>query len=228
MEIVEKVTAAEKSKRTKYSAILLAIVLAFLFIVPAFPLGIHNILYSTLLTMIMIFAALSMDRARKNAFIFAALTIVVEWVAYFLELPIILNLSQAMLFLFFILIVIGQIIQVAITKKVTARVIVESITGYLLMGIVFSLIIMIMARNVSAAYSFGGVVREAGVKGWQMSEFIYYGFTTYTTLGYGDIVPLLPVSRSIAVLASVTGQIYLTVIIAMLVGKFLGNRQEGR
>ena len=225
--MVEKVTAAEQSKRSKYSTILLALVLAFLFIVPALPPGTHKVVYNTMLTVILVFAAVSMDRARKKMFIIAILAIAFEWVAYFLDLPVILSLSQTVLFLFFIRIVIGLIIQVAITKKVTARVIVESITGYLLMGIVFSLIIMVLARNVSAAYSFGGVVREAGVQGWQLSEFIYYGFTTYTTLGYGDIVPLLPFSRSIAVMASVTGQIYLTVIIAMLVGKFLSNRQEG-
>ncbi len=224
--MVEKVTASEQSKRSKYSTILLALVLTFLFIVPALPLGTHKVVYNTLLTVILIFAAFSMDRARKKMFFIAVLAIAFEWVAYFLDLPVILSLSQTVLFLFFILIVVGMIIQIATTRRVTARVIVESITGYLLMGIVFSMIIVVVARNVSAAYSFGGVVREAGVQGWQMSEFIYYGFITYTTLGYGDIVPLLPLSRSIAVLASVTGQIYLTVIIAMLVGKFLSNRQE--
>lgn len=225
--MVETVTARELSKRSRYSMVLLALVLAFLFIVPALPSGTHRFVYNLLLTVILVFAVLSMDRARKRMSIVAALAFVFSWIAYFLDLPVILSLSQTFLFLYFILIVIGLILQVATTGSVTPRVIVESITGYLLMGIVFSMIMMVVARNAPGAYSFGGVASETSVQGWRMNEYIYYGFVTYTTLGYGDIVPLQPVSRSISVLAGVTGQIYLTVIIAMLVGKFLSHRRKG-
>ncbi len=222
----EKITAAEQSKRSRYSMILLVVVLMFLFIVPALPPGSHKLAYNSLLTVILVSAALAMDRARKKMFIVAVGAIVLEWTAYVLELPVILTLSQTVLLLYFILVVIGLIIQVAITRKVTGRVIVESITGYLLMGIVFSMIIMVINRNFPAAYSIGGKIGVATDPGWQLSESIYYGFVTFTTLGYGDIVPLTPFTRSLSVLASVTGQIYLTVIIAMLVGKFLSGRQE--
>jgi voltage-gated potassium channel Kch len=156
-------------------------------------------------------------------FIIALSAIVAEWLSYILDMPAGMTIFQTILFLYFILIVISLITQVATTSRVTARVIVESISGYLLMGIVFSLIIGIVARNADSAYSFG---RTASVSEG-LSDYVYYGFVTFTTLGYGDVVPLIPVSKSIAVLASVTGQIYLTVIIAMLVGKFLSNRQEG-
>ena len=226
--MTERITAEEQSKRSGLSTTLLGLVLAFLFIVPALPLGSHKLVYNTLLTIILIFAALSMDRERKKMFFVAVVAIIFEWIAYFLDLSVILTLSQIVLFLYFILVVIGLILQVAITKKVTARVIVESITGYLLMGIVFSMIIMVIYRNSPASYSMGGAVGSAADPGWQLSESIYYGFVTFTTLGYGDIVPLTPFTRSLSILASVTGQIYLTVIIAMLVGKFLSNRQEGR
>jgi len=224
--MVERITAAEQSKRSRSSTILLVVVLVFLFVVPALPAGAHQIAFNILLTGILIFAALSMDRSRKKMFIVAIAAILFEWLAYFLKMPVLLSLSQTVLFLYFILIVIGLIIQVVSTARVTPRVIVESITGYLLMGIVYSLVIMILARNIPAAYSFGGVVTEAGIKGWQLSEYIYYGFVTYTTLGYGDVVPLVPVSRSISVMASVTGQLYLAVLVAMLVGKFLSGKQE--
>jgi voltage-gated potassium channel len=219
----ERITAGERSKRSIYGVILLLIILAFVFVVPAFPIGAHPVLYNILLTGILVFAALSVDRARKRMFIIALSAIMVEWLAYILEMPAVMTISQTILFLYFILIVISLITQVATTRRVTARVIVESISGYLLMGIVFSLIIGIVARNNSSAYSFGGAV--SGPEG--LSDFVYYGFITFTTVGYGDIVPLTPVSKSIAVLSSVTGQIYLTVIIAMLVGKFLSGRQDG-
>lgn len=222
----DRITTAEQSKRSKFSMILLVMVLVFLFIVPVLPVRAHQIVFNTLLTGILISAAGAMDRERKRMFIIAIAAILFEWLTYFLKMPVLISLSQTVLFLYFLLIVIGLIVQVATTAKVTARVIVESITGYLLLGIVYSLIIMVVARNIPAAYAFGGVVTEIGVKGWQLSDYLYYGFVTFTTLGYGDVVPLVPAAKSISVLASVTGQLYLAVLVAMLVGKFLSGRQE--
>jgi hypothetical protein len=41
---------------------------------------------------------------------------------------------------------------------------------------------------------------------------------TLTTVGYGDIVPRSAMARTMAMLEAVMGQIYLTVLIARLVG----------
>ncbi|MEM1281966.1 MAG: potassium channel family protein [Chlamydiota bacterium] len=46
------------------------------------------------------------------------------------------------------------------------------------------------------------------------SDFIYYSFTTLTTLGYGDITPLHPAARSLAILEAITGVIFVPVIIS--------------
>jgi hypothetical protein len=46
----------------------------------------------------------------------------------------------------------------------------------------------------------------------------YFSFMTLTTVGYGDIVPHSPVARTVAGLEAITGQIYLTVLVARLVG----------
>jgi hypothetical protein len=209
------------------SSVLLSLVLIMLFVVPAFPIGMHKLLYNSVLTLILIFAALSMGNRRRAMFVIALAVIVIEWIAHSLDMSLLQSISQTALFLYFMLVVVGLIFQVATTRSVTQRVIVESITGYLLMGIVFSLVITVIARNIPEAYSVGGEVRGTGVSAHQLNEYIYYGFTNYTTLGYGDIVPLRPFSRAVSTLASVTGQIYLTVIIATLVGKFLSGKNEG-
>ena len=53
-------------------------------------------------------------------------------------------------------------------------------------------------------------------------DYAYFTFVTMTTLGYGDVTPQVPYARSIAVLISTAGQMYVAVIIAMLVGKYAG------
>ena len=56
------------------------------------------------------------------------------------------------------------------------------------------------------------------------SAFIYFGFVTLTTLGYGDITPALPLARSLATFTTLVGQLYLVIIMAFIIGKFLNTK----
>jgi voltage-gated potassium channel len=49
-------------------------------------------------------------------------------------------------------------------------------------------------------------------------EMRYFSFMTLPTVGYGDSVPHSSATRTFAALEAVIGQIYLTVLIARLVG----------
>ena len=49
-------------------------------------------------------------------------------------------------------------------------------------------------------------------------ELRYFSFMTLTTVGYGDIVPHSTAARTLAALEAIVGQIYLTVLVARLVG----------
>jgi hypothetical protein len=46
---------------------------------------------------------------------------------------------------------------------------------------------------------------------------LYFSFTTLTSTGFGDILPVNPVARSMANLESVIGQLYLAILLARLV-----------
>ena len=48
-------------------------------------------------------------------------------------------------------------------------------------------------------------------------DWVYYSYVTLTTVGYGDITPVLPTARMLAVGEALTGQLYLAVLIARLV-----------
>ncbi|MEM6521441.1 MAG: ion channel, partial [Cyanobacteria bacterium P01_C01_bin.70] len=52
----------------------------------------------------------------------------------------------------------------------------------------------------------------------------HFSFTTLTTLGYGDIIPVSEVALVLANLEAIIGQIYPAVFIAVLVGGYLGHR----
>jgi hypothetical protein len=56
----------------------------------------------------------------------------------------------------------------------------------------------------------------------------YFSVVTLTTVGYGDIVPVSPVARSLATLEALTGQLFPAVLLARLVSLELYHRQQRR
>ena len=68
-----------------------------------------------------------------------------------------------------------------------------------------------------------GAASEAPVS----QTWIYYSFVTLTTMGYGDITPVHPVARSLAILEAVTGQLYLAITLARLVALHIKSGEQG-
>ena len=59
-----------------------------------------------------------------------------------------------------------------------------------------------------------------------MGVFLYFSFVTLSTLGYGDISPAIEITRSLAILEAMAGQIYLVVVVAWLVGMKIAQDLE--
>jgi hypothetical protein len=62
----------------------------------------------------------------------------------------------------------------------------------------------------------------------QIAVMLYFSFTTLTTTGFGDIVPVNPFARSLATLEAIVGQLYLVTTVARLVTLELEDRRRGR
>jgi hypothetical protein len=57
-------------------------------------------------------------------------------------------------------------------------------------------------------------------------RWLYYSFVTLTTVGYGDITPVGPLARSLAILEALTGQLYPAILLARLVALEVGSRKD--
>jgi hypothetical protein len=55
---------------------------------------------------------------------------------------------------------------------------------------------------------------------------LYFSFSTLTTVGYGDIVPLYPLARNFANLEAVIGQLYPATLLARLVSLEIEHRRR--
>ena len=61
------------------------------------------------------------------------------------------------------------------------------------------------------------------------ANLIYFSFVTLTSTGYGDIVPMHPIARSLANLEAIIGQLYPATLLARLVTLELeGRGSRGR
>jgi uncharacterized membrane protein len=129
-------------------------------------------------------------------------------------------------FLFLVAIVVLMIRHIARSRNVTPTIILSSINGYLLLGVLSAVLLAIsdvvhrqLFGSGSPAILFPGEIVP------QFNDYMYFSFVTLTTLGFGDVTPQAHLARSIVVLIAVTGQLYMTILIAMLVGKFLSRSQ---
>ena len=103
-------------------------------------------------------------------------------------------------------------------SHVSTELIAGAIAVYLLLGVLFASLFGVL--HTLDAGSFSGVVEGSGSPA---ARFYYFSMVTLTTLGYGDIVPLKDTARGLSTLEAFLGQVYLTVIVARLVGMHISD-----
>ncbi len=177
----------------------------------------------------MIFISGVMIRGGGNSsFVYLALTaFMMEWISGILSWEVISIISKFLNSIFFLIVIFSLFHKMTTAKVVTAKVIMSSISGYLLLGIIYSLLIAAIVQRDAGAFNFAKGVSNHGDPAYYLSSALYFGFVTLATVGYGDIVPLKPYTRSLATLISVSGQLYIATIIGILIGKYAsGNKSD--
>lgn len=208
------------------SGILLTLVACTVFIVPVFPQDTLHYLYPACFTGIFLIAAMSLQKNRKYSTAAAVTLVIVVWISIFAKIPALTIIARIIQFLFFFFLVGRLVMQIANTASVTGKVILDSIIGYLLMGLAFSTMVILVSFISPGSYNFHTLDLSDSQKFAPLSDYFYYTFITYTTTGYGDFLPHSPLAKSLAMLIGVTGQLYVAIIIAMLVGKYATTRYK--
>ncbi len=135
--------------------------------------------------------------------------------------------TQAMGLLFFGVVAYELLVDILSKEsRVDANLIAGAVAVYLLIGVCFSFIYDLMFSLDPG--SFRGIAENAPAH----PTFTYFSFVTITTLGYGDITPLTRIGGAFATLEAIIGQLYLTVLVARLVGMHISqgpqHQESGR
>jgi len=206
--------------KARHNIILLVLNFIYIFVLSLFAdFNNINFVYYTCISLIYFASVLVIKDESRYYFYFPAVMIILTWITEFLNFPLLSDITGIISTIFFFGIIVLLITRVAKSKRVTIVEFLESINIYMLLGIAASILFGFLYRIKPEAFSAstGNFSSQA--------DFIYFSFVTITTLGYGDILPVSHLARSLAIMFSVTGQLYLTMIIAMLVGKYLSVNQ---
>ena len=124
------------------------------------------------------------------------------------------ELSGLMTFALFAAVVVAQVYRAG---PVTFHRIQGAVAVYLLLGLTWASAYALLQDLSPGAFT--GNFDSTLPQTW-----IYYSFITLTTTGYGDISPVHPVARSLAIAEAVAGQLYIAITLARLVSLYVSMR----
>jgi hypothetical protein len=102
--------------------------------------------------------------------------------------------------------------------QVSAQTILGAVAVYLFIGECFAYL-----------FQFIGILRApffTTLAAPRLTDYLFFSFTTMTTVGYGNLVPAGEVGQAFAMLEALTGQIYLVVVVARLVSIWAPRNEQ--
>ena len=220
----------------RHSALLLALITAFVVRPLIGDTGAGFLLFSIALVVLLLVAlyninvdelvgerGLLLTQARHRRFLgwILALAAGLDRIAtIFVHNPMLYMAGTISWLLFVVFIAGSQLRSVLRQREVTGETICMAVSVYLLFGLAWAfLYALIFQRHPE---SFSGIVTGTQVRSTEFQHlfpiFGYFSLTTLSTIGFGDITPVTIQARYAAVAEGIAGQFYLAILVARLVG----------
>lgn len=206
-------------------SLFLVLLIAVVFVLPVFnrlgPMG--SLAGDIVLSALLVAGALTLPERRWMRWAvppFAAIALLIRWAGVAMDSTDLVawrELSTLMTLILFSAVVVGQVYR---SGPVTHHRILGAVAVYLLLGLVWANAYALLQNLRPDA--FAGTLNEAFIS----QTWIYYSFVTLTTMGYGDITPVHPAARSLAIAEAVTGQLYIAITLARLVSLHVSTRAK--
>lgn len=185
-------------------------------------------LESALLTLVLISAGLAVG-GRRNVLLFALLlllpALITRWTHHLF--PHLVSPAAHLGFgIIFIGFVVANILRhILNASRVNVEVLCAAISVYLMIGLLWTLAYMLVSHLTPSAFSFNSPPGEAHTMVGFNS--FYFSFTTLSTLGFGDIIPVSKVARTLAAMEAIAGMLYVAILISRLVSLYAPAPSRG-
>lgn len=147
------------------------------------------------------------------AILLAAGTLGFEVFAIYFEMPQYFKAGLAFGAAFYIVAIVYLLRYVFRREVMTEDKLYGAAAAYLMAGVLWAYFYGLVQIAIPGAFS------EAGkIEALSTIDLVYFSFTVLTSTGFGDIVPVAPLARSIAVLEQIAGMLFVAILIARLAG----------
>jgi len=179
-----------------------------------------TLLLVTLITAFLISALYSVSDTPSRVavgFLLAIPTLLCAWTYLFLpssEIFIALLISLAVFLVFILFTVLRKIVT---AREVTLIELFRAVMVYMMIGLAYGLLYLML--ETTSPHSF-----QVNAGAADPESLFYFSFVALSTSGFGDIVAVSPVARSLVTLELLTGVFYLAVLIGFLVSAHYSSR----
>jgi Ion channel len=145
------------------------------------------------------------------------------WVSRFYPTPLLQQLSSLLSVITMLLYVRIVLLVMFREGPVTWSRIQGGIAAYLFLGMAWAAAYQLVEQLRAGSFHFVSVPADIDQL---TSSLIYFSFATLTTVGFGDITPVNPFARSLAIAEAVVGQLFPAILIGALVAMAMQSRPK--
>ena len=145
------------------------------------------------------------------------LAIILTWLVYYGVSPKLKFIQHIIYIAFFFLLLIHILKTLFHTKEIDLNIVFGALSGYIIIGLIGCFMMLALNTIYPDAYQY------ASNDSLTYYDYIYFSFVNLTTLGFGDILPKKDVAKGLTVIHTLVGQLYISVIVAMMVGKYVST-----
>ncbi len=108
------------------------------------------------------------------------------------------------------------------SPEVTLDTIFAAVVAYLMIAFIFAQAYMLLHSLQPQSFNLSAPVTSTSYHIFE-DNMVYYSLIVITTVGIGDIAPITPVARALTAIEAMTGQFFVAILVAWLVGRFISQ-----
>jgi hypothetical protein len=167
-----------------------------------------------------------LSKSKKQTFFLSIIPfffILFNWIMIFVRTPLVLFADILFTVATFGLLIILVLKKVFEPGPVTEYRIVGSIVVYMILANLWSAIYLFIYEHIPEAFQITLPPFESNTL---QANFLYFSYITITITGYGEIVPLHPIARSLVQIEAIIGVLYPVILIGRLVSDANENKSK--
>ena len=160
--------------------------------------------------------------ARRRTLVLAVFLVVpaigVNWAHHVWPDHHLVEAGMAFRLIFLVFVVINLLGFILRAPQVNSDVLCAGISIYLLLGVIWAIAYRLVDALNPEAFAYS--VPPAASHTMTRFNAIYFSYITLTTVGYGDITPVSPIARMLAIMEAMSGTLFVGILIARLVSLY--------